>query len=109
MNWRTRHGLRWRGTRPTLAELGFTLQNIGAIAGLILAFGIVGSIDYAEEQRQEAEQQSARADLNRAALVACINQQAPGLYIERADGVREYLVCGEPYYINNQNTGRRTM
>ena len=83
------------------------MTNALYILGLLLAFGIVGNMDYAEEMRQEAERQSIRADLNRAALVACLNGGAPGLFIEQADGSRNYLVCDRPYEVSDKNVKHR--
>ena len=105
-NLRLSRGLHWRDSTPNMAELGFTAKNIGLIAGLILVLGITGTMDYADEVRAEAMAQEARADLNRAALLACLNGNAPGLYVEQEDGSRQYLVCSDPYYVSDKNTGR---
>ena len=105
-NLRLARGLHWRDSTPSLSEMGFTLRNIGLIAGLILVLGITGTMDYADEVRAEAMAQEARADLNRAALLACLNGNAPGLYVEQEDGSRQYLVCSDPYYVSDRNIGR---
>jgi hypothetical protein len=105
-NLRLARGLHWRDSTPNMAELGFTAKNIGLIAGLILVLGITGTMDYADAQRAEAMAQEARADLNRAALLACLNGNAPGLYVEQPDGSRQYLVCSDPYYVSDRNIGR---
>jgi hypothetical protein len=83
------------------------LTNLALIAGLLVCFGIVGRMDYEDALIAEAERQSANADLNRAALLACLNGGAPGLYTESADGVRVYLVCDPPYEVSDQNIRRR--
>ncbi len=82
-------------------------KNAALIVGLLIAFGIVGRLDYEDELRQQAEASAASADLNRAALLACLNGGAPGLYTESADGVRVYLVCDPPYEVSDQNIRRR--
>ena len=107
MNTLRRHfGLRWQRTLPAAEDLGIDLQNLLIIAILMLAFGIVGSMDYADEQRQESERMAASAELNRAALLACLNGGSPGLYIEQPDGSRQYLVCSEPYEVSDKNTSK---
>ena len=83
------------------------LRNVALIVGLLLCLGIVGRLDYEDELRQQAEASAANADLNRAALLACLNGGAPGLYTESADGVRVYLVCDPPYEVSDQNIRRR--
>lgn len=84
-----------------------TLQNLALIAGLIICFGIVGRMDYEDELIAQAEASAATADLNRAALLACLNGGSPGLYTESADGVRVYLVCDPPYEVSDENIRRR--
>lgn len=76
------------------------LKNLALIAGLLVCYGIVGRMDYEDELIAEAEASAANADLNRAALLACLNGGAPGLYIEQADGSRQYLVCEQPYEVS---------
>ena len=82
------------------------LLNATLIAGLLLIFGIVGRMDYEDALRAAAEASAANADLNRAALLACLNGGAPGLYTEH-DGVRVYLVCDPPYEVSDENIQRR--
>ncbi len=70
---RLRHGLRWQANRPSAADLREALRCAALIVGLLLAFGIVGTIDYAVEQRAAAD----RAELETAAayqqLADCAN------------------------------------
>jgi hypothetical protein len=66
------------------------LTNLALIAGLLVCFGIVGRMDYEDALIAEAERQSANADLNRAALLACLN-----------------LVCDPPYEVSDENVRRR--
>lgn len=83
------------------------LQNIAIITGLIVAFGIVGRMDYEDELITQATASEATADRHRAALLACLNGGAPGLYTESADGVRVYLVCDPPYEVSDEGVRRR--
>ena len=108
---RRRHGLRWQRDIPSLAELGFTAGNLLRIVFILLCLGLVGSMDYADEQRTAAETAQADAALQQAALLACLNSGAPGLYTIDDQGTRHYIVCGQPYTVSDENTRptRRTM
>lgn len=100
---RIRRGLRWQGSIPSASELGLDLQNVLIILVLVLLYGMAGALDQADTQAAERESADARADLNRAALLACLNGGSPGLYVEHDNGVRQYLVCGEHYYVSDEN------
>lgn len=52
------------------------LRNAVLVTGLVMAYGIVGTIDYAEEQRQEAEANAKSASAMSATLAACLNGTA---------------------------------
>lgn len=54
-------------------ELG---RNVLILAGLIAAYGIVGTIDYAVEQRHEADANAQSARALTATLAACMNGDA---------------------------------
>lgn len=89
---RLARGLHWRTSLPSI-----DWSAIGILLAILCAYGIVGSVDYEDELRQQAEAQRVRADLNIAALLACMNGKAPGFYLEGQDGTRTYLVCGQPW------------
>ena len=48
--WRLNHGRRWRGHRPTLGEAmragNDAIKAVGIVAAIVIAYGIVGRIDY---------------------------------------------------------------
>ena len=98
------YGLRWQADMPKPAELGIDLQTLLVIIILVLCYGIVGLIDEAAAAGAQRESATDRADLNRAALLACLNGSAPGLYVEHDNGVRQYLVCSaDHYYVSDEN------
>lgn len=77
---------------------------------VLIGYGIVGSIDHADEQRREADAALTRANLQQAALLACLNGGAPGLYTIDDNGHRHYLVCSRDHYtVSDENTHRKTM
>jgi hypothetical protein len=95
--WRLSRGLRWEARRPTLAEahddaIG-TWQIALTLLLMLVVYGIVGEMDYRDALRAEAERQQTRADLNQAALLACLNGRASGHYYEDSAGNRTYLAC----------------
>lgn len=73
------------------------------LAFLLLAFGIVGRMDYEDALRTEAEAALDLAALNHAALVACLNGGAPGLYTLDDKGTRHYIVCsGDTWTVSDE-------
>ena len=84
-----------------------TLKNSLLIAGLLIAFGIVGRMDYEDALRAEAEAAQQQATLHRDALLTCLNGGAPGLFTTDSKGHRHYLVCSAPYEVSDENTGNR--
>lgn len=98
-------GLRWKRRTPMAREIGATTQNVLAVLAILLAYGLVGSMDYAEEQRQEAEAAQARAELHQAALLACLNGgTSTGLYTVDANGHKHYIICdGEHFTVSTEN------
>ncbi len=97
----TRIAFRFAMSSARHAAVRQAIGTAGTLAGLLLAFGIVGTLDYQEELRQEAESARAQSDFHQAALLACINGGAPGLYTMTSDGGRVYLVCGKPFEVND--------
>jgi hypothetical protein len=79
-------------------------KNAALIAGLLIAFGIVGRMDYEDALRAEAEAALDQSALHQAALLACLNGGSPGLFTIDANGHRHYLVCGEPFTVSSENT-----
>lgn len=80
------------------------------VAGLLLillAYGIAGRMDYEEELRKEAEAAMDQAALQHAALLACLNGGAPGLYTIDDRGVRNYVVCGETFTVSDEGVAKR--
>lgn len=92
--WRINHGRRWRGHRPTLGEAmragNDAIKAVGIVAAIVIAYGIVGRIDYETERALAAE--AAAAD-DRAALLACLNGRPSGHYFDNERGERVYLAC----------------
>lgn len=102
---RRNYGLHWKGELPEATELGFNLTNALIILVLMLAYGIVGSIDYAVEQDMAAEQAEARVAEQQAAMLACLNGGSPGYYTMTKDGHRAYLVCNV-HEVTDENVRR---
>jgi hypothetical protein len=100
------YGLRWQGQTPKPADIGITLQNILIIATVLLAYGIVGSIDYATEKSIEAERQAEAFSVQQAAMLACLNGGSPGYYSIDSEGHRHYIVC-DIYEVSDENTPPR--
>lgn len=73
---RQNYGLRWQASRLQLADIRETLITAAHVAGIVAAFGIAGTLDYADEQRAEAERQAAIAERATYALAECMNGQA---------------------------------
>lgn len=90
---RLRYGLFWRGRVPNREELPVITQAIVTVLFLVVAYGIVGRLDYEAALVAEAQRQEARAEMNEAALVACLNGRPSGHYWEDSRGHRTYLVC----------------
>jgi len=74
------HSIGWRAnlafkysSRRTRVE---ALRNAALVMGIVIAYGIVGTIDYATEQRAEAEHQAQVAHRATYALAACMNGTA---------------------------------
>lgn len=97
-------GMHWQRRTPMMHEIGLHFRNVITLLAVLLAYGLVGAMDYAEEQRREAEAALSRAELQQAALLACLNGSAPGLYTTDENGVRNYIVCGTDHWtVNDQN------
>lgn len=107
------HRLRFRYafTHERREAIKTAAATIAGLLLILLAYGIVGRMDYEEGLRQEAEAALERASLQQAALLACLNSGAPGLYTIDDKGTRHYIVCGQPYTVSDENTRhtRRTM
>ena len=77
---RMTRGLQWQGKRPSLAEMKETADEwlvvVGVLASLLLAYGVVGRMDYEEDLRQEAVSQAAVKEQYQAAVLACLNHGA---------------------------------
>ena len=101
---RLSRGMFWQRRTPMLHELGLHFRNVITILAVLLAYGLVGAMDYADEQRQEAEAALARAELQQAAMLACVNGGAPGLYTLDSRGNKHYIVCaGEAFTVSTEN------
>ena len=65
-SWRMRHGLRWQGTRPTLGEAlrqaDGTLKSIIIVLAILVAYGIVGRMDYEDALLMEQVRPQTGAD-----------------------------------------------
>lgn len=88
---------RWQAQRPTLGETHRDatgkLHAIVTLLVILILWGTVGEMDYRDALRSEAEAQQTRAELNQAALLACLNGHATGHYTENHHGERTYIVC----------------
>ena len=67
---RYRFGLRWIGALPGWRDFW---KDATALAVIVLMYGVAGSMDYATEKAEEAEQQAALAEKATARLAACMN------------------------------------
>lgn len=74
---RMQRGLQWRRDWPSAAELRRVFEDwlilIAVVGVLLVAYGIVGRLDYEEELRQQAERQAAIKLQYRDAVLACLN------------------------------------
>lgn len=73
---RLRYGLTWSSHRPALADYREQIQTAMLLALILIAYGIVGRLDYEEELRQEVEVQARRAEQAEQILVECMNGKA---------------------------------
>lgn len=98
-SWRMRQGLHWRGARPTLGEAlrqaDGALKAIIIVLAILVAYGIVGRMDYEDALIAEAERANDHAALRGQQLIACLNGRPTGLYTENHRGERTYIVCRE--------------
>lgn len=105
------HSLSWRDnlrfSRAFSARRREDLRIGLSVAAILIGFGIVGSLDYADELRQEAAAAEQRSDMNRASLLACLNGGHTGLSVDHGNGIRQHIVCGAPYTVSDENTGGR--
>jgi hypothetical protein len=90
-------GLRWQSDRLQLADIADHLRTAAYVAGIVLAFGIVGSMDYADEQRSEAIRQAQAAERATYALAECMNGNAQFV---AADG-RSATLCMRAREVTN--------
>jgi hypothetical protein len=67
---RYRYGLRWIDALPGWRDYW---KDVAAVCVIVLLYGIAGSMDYATEKAEEAEQQAALAEKATARLAACMN------------------------------------
>ena len=70
------------------------LRNALLIAGLVLCYGIVGTMDYADQQRQRLESEAAYAKALRECMSAGENNQVGGFYFP--DSKRAYECKVQP-------------
>lgn len=68
---RLRHGLRWRGTRPGLAELRRLAHGILAVAILLLMYGFTDALAEATDRAIAAEQAADIGLAHAKAMQAC--------------------------------------
>ena len=99
---RIRYGLTWRKSYPGAEQLREVLRYTCYICLIILAYGIVGRLDYEDEMitaRIVAEQ---HGEMQQARMLACLNGGMPGYYTTDLSGTKHYVVC-ETYTISNAN------
>ena len=95
------HHLRFRWAfGPARRE---ALRTAALLVGLLLAYGIVGTLDYQDALLSEAQASARLADMHQAQLLACVNGGASGLCSEDADGVRKYVVCERAFEVSDEN------
>lgn len=90
LSWRDHLAWRWSFSAKRREDVRIAVS----LAAILLAFGIVGEMDYRAALRAEAERNANNAALNQAALIACLNGGAPWLYSMDDKGRRYYGVCG---------------
>ena len=95
MSARLRYGLRWRGVRVSLDDLADHLRTAMLLIGIVLAFGIAGSLDYAAEKAEEAERQAAQAERATRWLAECLNGKARFM----AEDGRSATVCDRAWEV----------
>jgi hypothetical protein len=67
---RYRYGLRWAGRLPAWRDCW---KDVAAVAVIVCAYALVGTIDYATERAAEAERMAASAERSTQQLAACMN------------------------------------
>jgi hypothetical protein len=55
---RRHYGLRWKRRYPGPHDIHHAWRTAGYLLAILIAYAIVGSMDYADEQRQHAERQT---------------------------------------------------
>lgn len=84
-------GLTWRATRPGWREIAPALRTAGVLAFLLLAWGIVGRLDY--ETAHAAEMEARSVLLAGRAAVADDMEARYRFARDHADQLEDYLVA----------------
>lgn len=84
------------------------LKTAMIVIGLLLALGIVGRMDYEDQLVAEKMAAEQRYAVQQAALLACLNNGAPGYYTIDDQGHRHYIVC-ETYTVSDQHVKARKL
>lgn len=82
------------------------LKTACAVAFILAAYALVGTLDYQDQLLAEKMAAEARYSEQQAAMLACLNGGAPGYYTLTSEGHRSYLVC-DLYEVTDQNVTRR--
>lgn len=93
LGWRDQLAFRYASRRRRWE----TLRNMAVAAAILLAYGTVGALDYADEQRQEAARQAEVAERATYALAECLNGKTR---LISADG-RTAVLCSRAYEVTN--------
>ncbi len=79
------------------------MKTAALLIGILLAYGIVGRMDYEDALISEAQASEARANLHQRQLLACVNGGMSGLYTEDDSGIRKYVVCDRAWEVSDEN------
>ena len=97
-SFRQNYGLRWQRERLQLSDIRDHLRTAGQLVFILGAFALAGTIDYAEEQRTEAERLAQAAERATRHLADCLNGK---LRLVSEDGTTAVL-CDRAYEIKHE-------
>lgn len=70
---RLRHGLRWARNYPSSRDMRDTIRTAILLLIIALAYAVVGTMDYADQQAMEAERQARAAEQATRMVADCMN------------------------------------
>lgn len=108
LTWADHAKFRWASRRVARRDLIDGIKTVAVLIGILLAYGIVGRMDYEDALITEAQIKAADARSHQERLLACLNGGSTGLYTTDEKGNRHFIVCDKAYTISDENTGKRS-